>query len=341
MSINKTYSIAVDAMGGDNSPDKVIEGCKLFLKNKLNAKLIIFGDKKFIDQDFLESNKEFIDFIHCDEVISDEDKPSTVLRSKKDSSMRKAIEYVKDNPETGIVSAGNTGAFTALSTILIGTLENIKRPAFCSMIPSSLGFSAMLDLGATKESNENHLLQFSIMGHAFAKINKINEPKIAILNIGTEEGKGKDYLQEASKLISNSFLKDNFIGFIEPDNITSGIADVIVTDGFTGNISLKTAEGFSKFMSNNFKKIFTKNFLNNLAYLILKKDLKKFSEKVNPTNYNGAMVLGLNSVVVKSHGSATPIAFAQALKNCYNFLKGNINTLIIDELKLINFSNEQ
>ena len=198
----------------------------------------------------------------------------------------------------------------------------------------------MLDLGANKESNENHLLQFSIMGHAFAKIKKISNPKVAILNIGTEEGKGKEYLQEASNLISKSFLKNDFIGYIEPDQITSGIADVIVTDGFTGNIALKTAEGLSKFITGNFKKIFTKNIINNIAYLILKRDLIKFSNTVNPTKYNGAMVLGLNGIVVKSHGSATPEAFAQALKNCLEFIKKDINKLIIEELKMVNFVNE-
>ena len=340
MSKNTNFYIAVDAMGGDNSPEKVINGIKLFLNNNNDVKLIIFGDKKKIDSNFLQFYRDSIEFIHCEEVIYDQDKPSSVLRSKKDSSMRKALEYIKLNPKAGFVSAGNTGAVTALSKIIIGTLENIKRPAFCSMIPTYKGYSVMLDLGANKESNENHLLQFSIMGQAFAKINNINKPKIAILNIGTEEGKGKEYLQEAYNLISNSYLNEDFIGFIEPDQITSGKADVIVTDGFTGNISLKTAEGFSKFMTNNFKKVFTKNLVNNLAYLILKKDLKRFNEKVNPVNYNGAMVLGLNSVVVKSHGSANSEAFAIALKNCLNFLRCNINMSIIEELKLVNFIND-
>ena len=198
----------------------------------------------------------------------------------------------------------------------------------------------MLDLGANKESNENQLLQFSIMGHAFAKLKNISNPKVAILNIGTEEGKGKEYLQEASKLISKSFLKNDFIGYIEPDQITTGIADVIVTDGFTGNIALKTAEGLSKFIMDNFKKVFTKNLINNIAYLILKKDLVKFSNTVNPTRYNGAMVLGLNGVVIKSHGSATPEAFAQALINCLEFVERDINKLIIEELKLVRFVND-
>ncbi|SVB40127.1 uncharacterized protein METZ01_LOCUS192981 [marine metagenome] len=333
-------SIVVDAMGGDNSPEKTIKGCEIFLNNNSNVKLIIFGKKKSINNNFLDKYSEMINFVHCEEVILDDDKPSSILRSKKESSLRKAIEFIKSKNHIGFVSAGNTGAVTVLSTIILGTLNNIKRPAFCSMIPTSKGFCIMLDLGANKESNENQLLQFSIMGHAFAKIKNISSPKIAILNIGTEEGKGKGYLQDAFNLIDKSFIKNDFIGYIEPDQITSGKADVIVTDGFTGNIALKTAEGLSKFITGNFKKIFTKNIINNIAYLILKRDLIKFSDTVNPTKYNGAMVLGLNGIVVKSHGSATPEAFAQALKNCLEFIKKDINKLIIEELKMVNFVNE-
>ena len=333
-------SIAVDAMGGDNSPEKTIKGCEIFLNNNSNIKLIIFGKKKSINNNFLDKYSGIINFVNCEEVILDDDKPSFILRSKKESSLRKAIEFIKSKNHIGFVSAGNTGAVTALSTIILGTLNNIKRPAFCSMIPTSKGFCIMLDLGANKESNENQLLQFSIMGHAFAKIKNISSPKVAILNIGTEEGKGKGYLHEAYNLINKSFLKNNFIGYIEPDQITSGKADVIVTDGFTGNIALKTAEGLSKFITGNFKKIFTKNIINNIAYLILKRDLIKFSDTVNPTKYNGAMVLGLNGIVVKSHGSATPEAFAQAVENCSEFIKKDINKLIIEELKKVNFVNE-
>ena len=339
MNENK-ITIAIDAMGGDDSPTKVIKGCEIFLKDNKNVKLIIFGNKKLIDLDFLDKYSEKISFVHCEEIILDNDKPSSILRSKKESSMRKGIEFIKSKNNIGFVSAGNTGAVTVLSKILLGTLKNIKRPAFCSMIPTSKGFCIMLDLGANKESNENQLLQFSIMGHAFAKIKNISNPKIAILNIGTEEGKGKEYLQEASDLISKSFLKNNFIGYIEPDQITSGKADVVVTDGFTGNIALKTAEGLSDFIMNNFKKIFAKSIINNIAYLILKKDLVVLSNTVNPTKYNGAIVLGLNGVVVKSHGKANPEAFAQALKNCLEFVKRDINRLINEELKLVDFVHD-
>ena len=333
-------TIVVDAMGGDNSPEKTIKGCEIFLNNNSNVKLVIFGKENLINNNFLDKYSEMIRFIHCDEVILDDDKPSAILRSKKESSLRKAIEFIKSKNDIGFVSAGNTGAVTVLSTIILGTLDNIKRPAFCSMIPTSKGFCIMLDLGANKESNENQLLQFAIMGYAFSKIKNIANPKIAILNIGIEEGKGKGYLQEAYNLIDKSFLKNDFIGYIEPDQITSGKADVIVTDGFTGNIALKTAEGLSKFITGNFKKIFTKNFINNIAYLILKKDLIKFSNTVNPNKYNGAMVLGLNGIVIKSHGNASSEAFSQALKNCFEFVERDINKLIIEELKLVNFVNE-
>jgi len=333
-------NIAIDAMGGDNSPAKVIKGCEIFLNDNKNVNLIIFGNKRLISKHFLKKYSQTVSFVHCEEIIADDDLPSSVLRSKKDSSMRKAIEYIKYKKNIGFVSAGNTGAVTALSTILLGTLKNIKRPAFCSMIPTSKGFCIMLDLGANKESDENQLMQFSIMGHAFAKTKNITNPKVAILNIGTEEGKGKEFLQEAYNLISNSFLSKDFIGYIEPDQITLGTADVIVTDGFTGNIALKTAEGLSNFIMSNFKKVFTRNMINKIAYLMLKKDLAKFSNTVNPNKYNGAMVLGLNSIVVKSHGSANPEAFAQALNNCSEFVKKDINRHIIDELKLVNFLNE-
>ena len=340
MSQKRYNSIAVDAMGGDNAPNKVLKGCEIFLDQIQNTNLVIFGKKNNIESKIKKNYLNQIEIIDCDEMILDDDKPLSILRTKKDSSMRKALEYIKSNLNVGFVSSGNTGALMALSKITLGTLENIDRPAICSLVPTTTGSAVMLDLGANKDCNEKHLLQFSIMGHAFAKINKIENPKIAILNIGTEETKGKEYLQEGSNLIINSFLKENFVGFIEADDITSGKADVIVTDGFTGNISLKTAEGLSKFMMNNFKEIFTKNILNKIAYMILKNDLAKFSRTINPTNYNGAMFLGLNGVVVKSHGSASPTAFAQALRNCLEFINGDINKLIYDELKMVNFIND-
>ena len=176
-----------------------------------------------------------------------------------------------------------------------------------------------IDLGANKESNENQILQFSIMGHAFAKIKNISNPKVAILNIGTEEGKGKEYLQDAFNLIDKSFLKNDFIGYIEPDQITSGKADVIVTDGFTGNIALKTAEGTANFISKNLK-----NSLNKLSLLLSYSSLKKFKDKLDPRKYNGAIFLGLQSPVVKSHGSIDSIGFAHSINVCNKIVKAKL-----------------
>jgi len=325
-------NIAIDAMGGDNSPTKVIKGCEIFLNFNKKIKLIIFGNKNLISNNFLEKYSQMISFVHCEETIADNDVPSSVLRSKKNSSMRKAIEYIKSKKNIGFVSAGNTGAVTALSTILLGTLKNIKRPAFCSMIPTSKGFCIMLDLGANKESNENQLLQFSIMGHAFAKTKNISNPKVAILNIGTEEGKGKEYLQEAYNLINNSFLSNDFIGYIEPDQITMGKADVIVTDGFTGNIALKTAEGTANFISKNLK-----DALNKLSILLSYSSLKRFKNKLDPRKYNGAIFLGLQSPVVKSHGSTDSIGFANSINVCNKIVKANLIEKI--ESNLITFDS--
>ena len=206
-----------------------------------------------------------------------------------------------------------------ISTVLMKTIKGIDRPAIASMLPTIKSETVMLDLGANKESNENQLLQFSIMGHAFAKIKNISSPKIAILNIGTEEGKGKGYLQEACNLIDKSFLKNDFIGYIEPDQITLGKADVIVTDGFTGNIALKTAEGTANFISKNFKRSLSK-----LSALLSYRSLKQFREKLDPRKYNGAIFLGLQSPVVKSHGSTDAIGFAHSIEVCHKIVKANI-----------------
>ena len=181
-----------------------------------------------------------------------------------------------------------------------------------------------------------NLFQFAVMGycyHSFFKDNK--NPKIAIINIGIENNKGKEFLQEASELIANSFLKDNFIGFLEPDKITSGECDIIISDGYTGNIILKTAEGMSDYITGNLKKIFSKNLINKLAYKILEKDISLFKDNINPEKYNGAMLLGVDGVSIKSHGSASPLAFSFAIENCYQFIKKDINNKIRKQLEFL------
>ncbi len=222
-----------------------------------------------------------------------------------------------------------------LSRLLIGMIKGIDRPAICSLVPNQKNYSIMLDLGANVTVTPTNLFQFAIMGYCyFSTINQNKKPRIGILNIGTENNKGLEFLQDASELISSSFLKEYFIGFIEPNKITSGDCDIIISDGYTGNIMLKSAEGISDFITSNLRTMFNKSFTNKVAYKLVEKDLILLKDQVNPEKYNGATLIGLNGISIKSHGSASPIAFSYALKQCYNFiingLNNNINNLIKD-----------
>ena len=233
----------------------------------------------------------------------------------------------------GFVSAGNTAAIMILSRLLIGMIDGIDRPAICSLIPNEKGSSIMLDLGANVNVTASNLMQFALMGYCyFSIINKNQIPKIGILNIGTENNKGLEFLQEASELISNSFLNEYYIGFIEPNKITKGVCDIIISDGYTGNIMLKSAEGISDFITLQLRKLFSKSILNKIAYKLIEKDISKLKNQVNPEIYNGATLLGLNGISIKSHGSATPLAFSYALSKCYNFISNDLNKEIINSI---------
>ena len=212
-------------------------------------------------------------------------------------------------------------------------IEGIDRPAICSLIPNQKKYSLMLDLGANVNVTASNLLQFALMGYSYFKLidDKAN-PKIGILNIGTENNKGLEFLQEASDLIQKSFLKDYFIGFIEPNKITSGDCDIIISDGYTGNIMLKSAEGISDFITSNLRTMFNKSFKNKIAYKLIEKDLIKFKNKVNPEIYNGATLIGLNGISIKSHGSANPVAFSHAINKCYNFIQNDLNSQIVNSI---------
>ena len=213
-----------------------------------------------------------------------------------------------------------------LSRLKLGMIDGIDRPAICSVIPNEENFSIMLDLGANVSVNAKNLLDFALMGYCYHLIlkPKIN-PKIGIINIGTEDNKGYEFLQEASNLITNSFLKNFYKGFIEPSKLTANICDIMICDGYTGNIILKTAEGMSEFITHNLKKVFNKSILNKLTYKYLENDLKNFKDEINPDKYNGAILMGVNGVSIKSHGSASPLAFSFAMERCLNFILNNIN----------------
>jgi len=332
----RQITLAIDAMGGEHSPYKNLKGAEIFSKNKPDVNLKLFGNKNIIEKTLLDNqikinNYELID---CIENVTDEDNANTILRSRKDSSIYKALKYVKGNKDSGFVSAGNTAALMILSRLILGMIEGVDRPAICSNIPNKNSFSLMMDLGANVYVNADNLMQFALMGYAyFSIIDPKRKPKIGLINIGTENNKGLEFLQEAHNLLSNSFLKKDFLGFIEPNKITHGNCDIILSDGYTGNIILKTAEGLSDFITSNLKDVFKKSLINKLSYKLLEKDLKNFKNQIDPDEYNGATFLGINGISIKSHGSANPYAFSCAINKCYDFVLNDLNKKIINNFK--------
>ena len=330
--------IAIDAMGGENSPYKVLKGTELFLEEEKNTKVVFFGDETLINET-INKNKLNIfnhEVFNTIDIISDADNVNTILRSKKNSSIYKGLEYSKNKSNSGFVSSGSTAAIMVLSRLHMGMIEGIDRPAICSLVPNKKNYSLMLDLGANVTVSGSNLFQFALMGFCYYSIiNKNTIPKIGILKIGTENNKGLEFLQDAADLILSSFLKDNFIGFIEPNKITSGSCDIIISDGYTGNIMLKSAEGISNFIISNLRDMFNKSLINKISYKLIEKDLNMLKNKVNPDIYNGATLIGLNGISVKSHGNANPLAFSYALKQCHNFITSNLNKQIIKSIRNI------
>ena len=337
MTIAKT-TIAVDVMGGDNSPFKTLAGVKIFSQKNPHVNLILLGNQKIIEKTILEKKiyiKKF-EIINTLDNIENDDSAHIILRKRKDSSIFQGLEIIKNIKNSGFVSAGNTAALMILSRLQLGMIEGIDRPAICSIIPNKKNFSIMLDLGANSTVVAKNLLQFALMGYCYHSILKPNiDPKIGIINIGTEDNKGLEFLKEASELINSSFLRKNFIGFIEPNKITSGICDIMVSDGYTGNIMLKTAEGMSHFITENLKKLFNKSLKNKLAFKILEKDLKIFKDQINPDKYNGAIFIGVNGISIKSHGNASAYAFYCAIQNCNDFINNDINKNIRDNFNIL------
>ena len=333
---NRQITIAVDAMGGENSPFKILKGSEIFLKHNKNVNLLFFGNSKKIEDIIKKNNLNLSNYeiIDCLENVSDDDKPNTILRSRKDSSIYKGLKFVKDNPNSGFVSAGNTAALMILSRLILGMIPGVDRPAICSDIPNRKSFSLMLDLGANVLVDASNLFQFALMGYSyFSIIEPQRIPKIGIINIGTENNKGLEFLQEAHEILSNSFLKNNFVGFIEPNKITSGDCDIILSDCYTGNIILKTAEGLSDFIITNLRNIFKKSYKNKIAFKLLENDFKIFKDKINPDKYNGATLIGLNGISIKSHGRASPYAFNLALNKCFNIINNDLNEKIIQNFR--------
>jgi len=315
--------IAVDAMGGDNSPKKIIEGIKISLKSNKDNHFLLYGDRNKIESEISKNQdiKKHCEIVHTKDLISDDESPFTAAKKGKESSMWKSIESQKDNKAHITLSAGNTGALLVISRLILNTIEEISKPALAALWPNNNDMSIVLDLGANVECNEKNLLDFTSMGSALYKslFNK-NNPKIALLNIGLEEHKGNDVLKKTSAILKENPSKQFiFGGYIEGNQIMNGDIDVIITDGFTGNIALKTAEGTANFITKNLKKS-----LNPLSKLLSYSSLKKFKDKLDPRKYNGAIFLGLQGPVVKSHGSTDALGFAYSIDVCNKIVKGNL-----------------
>jgi len=315
--------IAVDVMGGENSPKKVIDGINISLKNNQENFFNLYGNEELIKKE-VSKNKSLIKFceiINTRDVILDNESPLHAAKRSKDSSMWRAIKSLKDKNSDISLSAGNTGALLVISRLLLNTINGISKPALAALWPNQNNMNVVLDLGANVECNEKNLIDFACMGSALYKsLFDTDKPKIALLNIGLEENKGSDILKKTFSILKNNNLKNfEFSGYIEGNHIMDGNIDVIVTDGFTGNIALKTAEGTAKFITKNFK-----NSLNKLSLLISYRSLKKFKEKLDPRKYNGAIFLGLQSPVVKSHGSTDAVGFAHSINVCSKIVKSNL-----------------
>lgn len=334
--MSNTMTLAIDAMGGDDAPGMVIEGLSIFMKKLPGVHFLIFGDERQLEP-FLNAHpnvKKNSTIRHTDEVVTNDDKPAVALRNRRKSSMRLAINAVKDGEAQGIVSAGNTGALMAMAKFALRTLPGIDRPAIATYLPHKKGGSVMLDLGANVECDADNLVQFAVMGEVYARnVVGVDKPKVGILNIGEEDLKGNDSVKQAASVLRDTPLDLDFYGFVEGDDIGKGTVDVIVTDGFTGNIALKTAEGTADLLVHFLKDAFKSSLLGKIGALIAMPALKSFKKKMDPRLYNGAMFLGLNGICVKSHGGTDAFGFSNAVKVAHDLVAFGFNDLIKDDLE--------
>ena len=332
-------TIAIDAMGGDHGLDVVIPACVRAAQNNPNLKLLLVGDQVQVAQHLKKngislnnSNNNQFSIEHASEVVAMDELPSHALRNKKDSSMRVAINLVKEGKAQAVVSAGNTGALMATARFVLKTLPGIDRPAIIAELPTIRGRTRVLDLGANVDSCAEHLFQFAVMGSALIQAldNKVR-PKIALLNIGVEEIKGNDQVKRTAHMLAECELM-NYVGYVEGDHFYSGEVDLVVCDGFVGNVALKASEGLAKLMLTVLKESFTQNWLAKLVGLLARPALSHLKKRMDPARYNGASMLGLNGIVIKSHGGASEIAFKFAIEEAVLQVKSNVVELVRDQI---------
>jgi len=340
---DKRITVALDAMGGDYAPIAVIEGAHQALmnyKNKASKVVIeyqIFGDKGIIEPivERFPELKAISTLIHSEHKVESDDRPSYALRNSKNTSMGMAINAVKQKDAHAVVSSGNTGALMAIAKVALRTLPGISRPAIIGLFPAIDRKIVALDLGANAECEAENLVQFAIMGDAFAKV-ILGKPKpsIGLLNIGSEDIKGNEMVKAAAQILHSQECL-NFTGYVEADDIARGVVDVVVTDGFSGNIAIKMAEGTAFLCRQLMERAFKSSIIAKIGYLFAKKSLKETFKMIDGRYYNGAMLVGLNGVVVKSHGGADKIAFANAVEVAIELSRHNINQKIIQEINIV------
>lgn len=327
--------IALDAMGGDIGPEAAIPAANMVVEKFPSVHFLIFGDEAKI-LPVLSRYKNLRDVatvIHTDKIIDNEDKPSNALRAGKGSSMRLAIESVRDGHADAIVSAGNTGALMALAKTVLRTLPGIHRPALASVFPNVNGQTIMLDLGANVLVDADNLAQFAVLGAVFAKANTgVSKPTVGLLNVGTEDTKGPDHVKSAASILANIDFPGEYVGFVEGNDITNGTVQVIVSDGYAGNIALKAIEGVGKMTGFFIRKSLKSDPLSVMGSLLSYWGLKRFKNKVDPRLYNGGVFLGLNGICIKSHGGSDALGFSTAIKMAVRMAQSGYITTVSEEI---------
>ncbi|MEM7466048.1 MAG: phosphate acyltransferase PlsX [Pseudomonadota bacterium] len=330
-----TTTIAIDAMGGDFGPGVTVPASLEAMTKHNDLALILVGNEAEIEPLLAKSSSAdsaWVRVIHTDEVVAMDDKPSVALRNRRQSSMRIAINQVKEQEASAIVSAGNTGALMAIARFVLKTLPGIDRPAICGAIPSVNGKTHMLDLGANVDSSSEELFRFAVMGSVLASaVDQTESPTVALLNIGEEEIKGNDRVKQTALLLEDSEL--NYYGFVEGTDIFRAVVDVVVCDGFVGNVALKSSEGAAEMLTNMAREEFTRSWGRKLGALLAAPSLKAMKNRADPRRYNGASLLGLRGITVKSHGGADALSFANAIDTAVAEIATDVPSRINDRLE--------
>ena len=329
-----TITLSVDAMGGDQAPGVIIQALITAAQRYPFVHFLLYGEKGAVEP-LLAQAKTLagkVTFIPCEDIITSDTTLSVAIRSLPNSSMRQAITAVADGRAQGVISAGNTGAYMALAKMLLKTIPGIDRPALASLAPTLRGEVVFLDLGANVECSSKNLQQFAIMGEIFARyVLHLPKPKVGLINVGSEDIKGSAIVKEAAELIRTSSIKHNFYGFIEGDDITRGTVDVVIMDGFTGNVVLKAGEGVMHLALHYIKEAFKSSWTARLGYLLARPMLKKLALRLDYRRYNGGIWLGLNGIAIKSHGGTDAFGFAHAIDLAVDMITSNVNEHLLKE----------